>query len=475
MILPAPNWPPIILRGETLAVENDCACPTPPVLPAAPPVSNAMYAQVASLYHAGLTGDWTLYCNTLAGGAPAVLNQAAVRRLTAFSRPGPAVTAIDEQLVAAQLIAPVGTRYAAPVGQGTTLTVWLHVTNACNLDCPYCYVRKSGAKMSLETGMRAIDAVLNTAAERGFTTVKLKYAGGEAALHYRMVRQLHRYALEQATQRGVQLQAVVLSNGAVITPSFADWLAETGVRLMLSVDGVGAEHDQQRPWKGRGDGAFAALERNLTTQLLPRNIRPDICITITGRTATSAHHAVEWAMSYDLPFSLNFYRENEQAARFQELRFEEAQIIAGLLEAYAAIERQMPIRPLLNGLLDRVQAQAHGHACGVGQSYVVITHEGKVAQCQMELQTAQAFDTTADLLRLVAAGPIHNVSVDEKEGCRDCLWRYRCAGGCPIVTLRATGRTDIKSPHCNIYQTLLPAALRLEGLRMLKMSGYHTA
>jgi uncharacterized protein len=28
-----------------------------------------------------------------------------------------------------------------------TLTVWLHIANACNLDCPYCYVRKSSARM----------------------------------------------------------------------------------------------------------------------------------------------------------------------------------------------------------------------------------------------------------------------------------------------------------------------------------------
>lgn len=45
---------------------------------------------------------------------------------------------------------------------------------------------------------------------------------------------------------------------------------------------------------------------------------------------------------------------------------------------------------------------------------------------------------------------VQNVLVEEKEGCRDCQWKYWCAGGCPLATYRATGRYDVKSPNCNI-------------------------
>jgi uncharacterized protein len=89
---------------------------------------------------------------------------------------------------------------------------------------------------------------------------------------------------------------------------------------------------------------------------------------------------------------------------------------------------------------------------------VVISHTGQVAQCQMALEHAVSFAVDSDLIPLIAAGAIHNVHVDDKAGCRDCQWRYRCAGGCPLVILRATGRMDIKSPNCGIYQALYPAA-----------------
>ncbi len=61
-----------------------------------------------------------------------------------------------------------------------------------------------------------------------------------------------------------------------------------------------------------------------------------------------------------------------------------------------------------------------------------------------------------------------NLAVEEKEGCRNRAWRYSCSGGCTIATFRATGRYDIKSPNCNIYKAIYPAALKLEGFRLLK-------
>ena len=97
---------------------------------------------------------------------------------------------------------------------------------------------------------------------------------------------------------------------------------------------------------------------------------------------------------------------------------------------------------------------------------------GKIAQCQMHLDNPVGDVSNSDPLRLTAAGPIRNLSVDEKEGCRDCSFRYRCTGGCALETFRATGRWDISSPHCQIYTTLYPQAMRLEGLRLLKVHGY---
>ncbi len=476
---------PFVMTGHLAEGEDDCACPDKP-FKFLPPVPDSCLditptkrvkpspplMQIApQLYTGSLPHDFTLAFSPFAPAGPAVLNRHALKCLQEFNTPQPLTEAVDYTLAQCGLLLSEGQKPTMQWGRPTTLTTWLHITNACNLDCPYCYVRKSSARMSEETGLEVIKAIFRTAEKNGFRAVKLKYAGGEAALHFKLVQRLHRHAQKLAAEKGFDLRAVVLSNGTVWTAEMAQWLLHSNVKLMISLDGVGAAHDAQRSTRG-GKGTFAQIERTVEHILLPAGMRPDISITITGRNAHAAAAAVTWAIERDLPFSLNFYRENLLSAKYEDLKLEETQIIEGIRQAYQVVEKYLPTRPFLGGLLDRVQVEAHTHTCGIGQSYLVFTHTGQVAQCQMHLAQSTSLANRDDPLRLVAGGPVPAVSVDDKVGCQDCSWRYRCAGGCPLETYRATGRFDVQSPYCHIYTTLFPEALRLEGLRLMKLEGF---
>ena len=63
-----------------------------------------------------------------------------------------------------------------------------------------------------------------------------------------------------------------------------------------------------------------------------------------------------------------------------------------------------------------------------------------------------------------------NLPVEQKVHCSRCVFRSYCAGGCPLEAYRYSGRWDAPSPNCAIYQALIPAALRLEGLRLLRQN-----
>jgi len=138
--------------------------------------------------------------------------------------------------------------------------------------------------------------------------------------------------------------------------------------------------------------------------------------------------------------------------------------------AYATIARRPPRWGLLGALLDRADlSQPHRRTCAVGENYLVIDHRGQVAKCQMTLAQPVSHISAADPLgaiRLDQVG-VRNLPAEEKEGCRACDWRYWCAGGCALATYRATGRYDVRSPNCTIYQSLYPDVIRLEGLRLL--------
>jgi uncharacterized protein len=349
------------------------------------------------------------------------------------------------------------------------LTAWLHVSNACNLACSYCYVRKSAEGMDERTGLAAVDAVLASALAHGFRAVKLKYAGGEASLNKKLVLRLDSYARERAAEQGLVLEASLLSNGVALPPAFVDALKEAGVRIMVSLDGVGRDHDAQRPTVG-GKPSFRSVEKTIA-RLLAQHYPPHLSITITSGNAAGVADTVRFALDRGLTFSLNFFRDNDCAANIRDLQYTDRQMIDGLLAAFAVIGENLPPWSLLGSILDRGQLlEARQRPCGVGHDYVVIDQEGKVAKCHMEIERTLGDVFHDDPLQLVRADTrtTLNLLVDEKEGCRDCSWRYWCSGGCPAATFRATGRYDIKSPNCAIYKAIYPEALRLEGLRLLK-------
>ncbi len=443
-----------------------------------------------------LTTDKTLVVSPAALGRVAVLDRQEMSLLAAFAEPrplddcAPALLADKAEALIhlwsdLGLLTPAESDCACTVSdidcacastdatcravQPVGLTAWLHLTDRCNLRCDYCYLPHKREDMSLETGRAAVDAAFRSALANGFQHVKFKYAGGEPLLRFPLMVELHQYAQSLAERHGLDLEGVVLSNGTLLTPQMAKTMRALGLRLMISLDGLGAYHDAHRRYAG-GRGSFADAAEAVDLALA-NGLTPNISVTVSGRTAQGLPEVMAWILERDLPFSLNFYRENPLSASHDDLRLDEEKIIAGMRAAFRVIEENLPRRPFLGGIVDRANLSLpHVHTCGVGQNYLVFDPQGRVAKCQMLLRQPLTDASAADPLALVRADRlgVQNVSVEEKEGCRDCQWRYWCAGGCPLETFRATGRYDVKSPNCNIYQALFPEALRLEGLRLLK-------
>lgn len=424
---------------------------------------------------------YTAIFNPAGEGGVVVLNEPARQVLGRFgapvtidevhsSLPSPRedVTAVMERLARVGVIHPVDLLPRPRLREPGMLTAWLHVSNACNLRCTYCYVHKTAAGMDERTGRASVDAILTAAKQHGFQAVKLKYAGGEASLNSRLVLALHDYASAHAAERGLDLNAVLLSNGVALPAAFTRALAAAGVRIMISLDGAGAAHDAQRPTIA-GKPSFRSVVRTID-RLCAEGWPPHLSVTITGSSASAAADAVRFALDRDLTFSLNFFRDNECAAGAAGLEYSDQEMIAGITAAFAVIEDRPPRWSVLGAVLDRGQLlKPHQRPCGVGQDYVVINHDGGVAKCHMEIERTLGdvfHDDPVDLIRRDTRTTL-NLLVEEKEGCRDCTWKHWCAGGCPVATFRATGRYDIKSPNCAIYQAIYPQALRLEALRLL--------
>jgi uncharacterized protein len=482
---------PIVITKDDVDIdspvyfESNCACPADGFTLAGHEtlVSSTIPYVLPPLRIDAAAPGFHLAFNPLGAAGVSVLNDAAFQLLQTFQQPytlADGVRAagapahglqIVQRFVQLGLLDPLDAPRTPRQSPPQTLTAWLHVTNECNLRCPYCYVHKSPDTMELARGYQAVDAVFRSALANGFRNVKFKYAGGEATLNLHTVLLLHDYAQRLATAHRLTLEGVVLSNGVALTHRMIAQLQARQIRLMISLDGVGAPHDAQRPFVN-GHGSFAHVERALD-RLAAHQFIPSISITISNRNLAGLPEVVEYVLKRGLPFKLNFYRENDCSATIADLTYQDEQVIDSMRRAFAVIASNLPRASLLEALVDLARLDsAHDRTCGVGQSYMVINQRGGLAKCHMELERTVGDVSAADPLQLIREDQIgvQNLRVEEKEGCWACEWRYWCAGGCPLLTYRVTGRFDVKSPNCRIYKALFPEVLRLEALRLLKYS-----
>jgi uncharacterized protein len=481
--------PAALFSRSLVHAETDCACPEVGSWPLAAESSNlhGPWQRAPHLYRAPLPGAHETIFNPDAPIRLAVLNQPARRVLDAFATPATLARATSglphltpagvrrsvQDFIALNLVQPAGGR-TCPSGshfnsKPGTLTAWLHVTNACNLRCTYCYLHKTDEAMDEGTGRAAVEAVFCSALAHDFRAVKLKYAGGEPTLNFALVRRLHDHAQALADSAGLNFSEVLLTNGVAISPAMLDFIRDAGMRLSISLDGVGAVHDVQRVFAD-GRGSFALVEGSIE-QALAHGVRPYLSVTVTSHNVRNLAEVVAFALDRELLFNLNFHRSCSSEAGQDDLCLADDGLIEGLRRAFEVIESRLPRYPLVGALVDRANfGLPHVRTCGAGHSYLAIDPLGRVAHCQMEIDqpatTIFAQDPLSAIQRM--GQEFQNVSVDGKDGCHECPWRYWCGGGCPLLSHWATGRYTGPSPYCRVYRALYPEVVRLESLRLLR-------
>ena len=240
---------------------------------------------------------------------------------------------------------------------------------------------------------------MRSAVAHGFSALRLKYAGGEASLNASVLFALHDHARRRCEEAGLTLSAVLLSNGVAISDGLARELVARQIAVMVSLDGIGAAHDAQRPTLN-GRPSFAMVQRSLG-RLRAAGAAPHLSITITGRNVADVAPVVRFALERELTFSFNFFRDNACSAGVADLGYEEQAMIDGLRAAFAVVEEMLPPWSVLGSVLDRGQLlQPRQKSCGVGDDYVVIDEHGRIAQCHMELGS-----TLGDVRRVDPVAP----------------------------------------------------------------------
>lgn len=375
-----------------------------------------------------------------------------------------------------------------------TFTAWIHVVNACNLACSYCYIPHlqktvSGLDldrrsfMSPETIRRSVSGLFQLCVERGFQRLHLKFAGGEPTLGLDLIRDACRYAVAESDRCGVAVGFRMLSNGVFDPAQALRLLSEFHFGLSISVDGDPERHDALRfllphtasPSKARSkvgrarQGTWQLIDRNIDT-LLAAGVKPYLLCTVTPSNADYLQPFVEYCRSHEIGFRLSPLRDVASSSD-PGIRH---RITAALVRLYEWIGSEYPPNMPVERFARFAEwntAVKKGISCGSCHNMLGVDHRGNVASCQMRFDKpigslASGISHLFSSMRS-ADESLFIVQPQRKTGdCRDCDWRYVCAGGCAEHARMVYGTTDHSSPWCSLYGTLLPTYLRAIGTQL---------
>jgi len=474
---------PTVLAMPSAADSYDCDCACALSVATAPDVrvQRAVWQKQARAVPYHIRNGWQAYFNPDGPVGVSVLDAEAQRVLAAFEAPASPEEVLDllpglsasliettiQDLAQVGLLHPTSALSAMAfpsLARPTNLSAWLHITEACNLRCPYCYVRKRPNDMSEAVGRQAVDRLVETAQRYGYRGLKVKYAGGEPTLRFPTIQVIHDYAASQTARLGLELEEVILSNGVEVTDEMLAFMSQAGMGLMISLDGGPEIQDWLR---ARWDGAhtYKAVTRTVE-RALTYGLEPRISITLTALNLEGSPQAVAFALERELPFNLNFYREcmDTDLSGAAILMPDPPRLVETMRDIFDLIEAHPTYPRPLTGILDRTRLDVpHDRPCSAGRDYLVVDSQGQVSACQMLLEEPWTdLDDEDPLATLRQRGEGLFVPVDDLPNCRDCQWRTVCAGGCPLMR-----KTALHSGYCRVYKVALPELVRLEASRLI--------
>ncbi len=361
----------------------------------------------------------------------------------------------------------------APRGPMPVKTLVLHVTDACNLSCTYCYHHGGGPSpgagtMTSQTARKAVDFLMEVSG--ALEKVELVFFGGEPLLNRRRIAETVSYANRAAAERGKSVDFALTTNATLLDGETTAFLTDNRIGVTVSIDGLPEVHDRYRRFPD-GSPSFAVVEPGIRRLVAAGGGRPVAArVTVAGdpdRVPECLDHllALGFAEAGFAPVTTTDPAYQLGPAAMDRLLAQFERLTDRFLDR-AREDGFLGFTNLVDLLVTLHEGEVKAHPCGAGLGLFAVSAGGGLYLCQRLTGMADAamgdVDRGVDEARVEAFR--RSAHVASKPQCRRCWARVICCGGCYHEALVREGSLTAANTHyCDWIRRWIRTGLKAYG------------
>ena len=356
---------------------------------------------------------------------------------------------------------------------GVVKALCLHVAHTCNLNCAYCFASQGKyegerALMSLETGKRALDFLIENSGTRH--NLEVDFFGGEPLMNFDVVKELVAYAREREKQTGKNFRFTLTTNGVLIDDDVIDFANRECTNVVLSLDGRKEVHDRYRV-DYAGNGSYDKIVPKFQKLVAARG----------GKNyymrGTFTHQNPDFLEDIKTMLDLGFTELSMEpvvcaADDPSALTPEDIETVKEQYEQLAdlMLQKQKEGKPFTfyHYMIDLtggpcVYKRISG--CGSGTEYMAVTPWGDLYPCHQfvgneDFKMGNIWDGVTNTEK---QADFKACNVYSRPECADCWAKLYCSGGCAANAFHATGSIrGIYKTGCELFRKRMECAIYLE-------------
>lgn len=336
------------------------------------------------------------------------------------------------------------------------LTLCINVTNACNLNCKYCFNKeKTGKLLEFETAKKMIGDFV-----RKFPLCEKYYIDlsgkGEPLLNLKTIYKIKEFCNELSNELKREFLVSFVSNGLLLTPHLAKDIQEHGILFGVSLDGNEFAHDSYR-LDSQGNKTYQQILSNIKG--IEHRDYVGCAVTLTDKVFSLKESLIELGELFN---TISYKPVRDDVFGLNETNIE------GWINSYEELV-QFLVNELKNNDLKYIKILLNGddyfgkflkrclldertvNRCDAGISRFALNDDGRVYACS-PMSTEEYLEAEVD--------PAFNAQKQYFANsiyCNGCPFFYICGGECEVNRLHNNGDRIM----CKYKQALIKLAMYL--------------